>query len=221
MAPTNEESKKQDIFDQLTWDDRVNASDISVSVLGDIAELNGTVPTYATKLAAEGNAYLVSDIIDVRNNLAVDFPTDEAVPSDLEITSSIENKLKWDSQINPEDIQVETTNGIVSLSGMIDSYWEKIRAEDLTRHTHGVIDVDNNLTVTPLKSTKDVEIENDIKKAFRRSDLIDEEKINVTVNRGIVRLSGIAPNYFIKARIYDIATYSAGVRDIIDNITIA
>ncbi len=220
MTPTAEELKKQDIVDQLTWDDSVDANDISVIVRDGVAELNGTVPTYASKLEAERNAYLVSGINDVVNNLAVEFPTTETIPTDLEITTNIENKLKWNSQINSAGIRVETTNGIVTLSGMVDSFWEKTHAEDMALYTHGVIDVINDLTVTPVKSVVDIDIENDIRNAYRRSGLIDEEKINVEVNGGIAKLSGIAPNYLIKTRAYNIARYTAGVIDVIDNITI-
>ncbi len=220
MNPADDENIKQDIFDQLTWDDSIDASDINVSVLNGVASLEGTVPSYSAKMAAEGYAYDTSEITDVENNLIVDFPTAEPMPSDLEITTSIENKFEWHSKINAAGIRVETINGNVTLSGVVESYWEKVLAENLALDTYGVADIANELTVVPVKSFVDDGIENDIRSAYRRSGLIDEKKITVEVNGGIVRLRGIAANNLVKSRAYDIAVYTAGVKDIIDEITV-
>ena len=159
MAPTTEELTKQDVIDELTWDDSVDANDIDVTVHDGLVELNGSVPTYAAKAAAERDAYLASDTTTVINNLTVRFPTTRAVPTDIEITTNIENKLNWNSQINASGIKVRTTDGIVTLSGVVDTYWEKGLAEDVALYTDGVIDVVNELTVTPVKSIIDIDIE--------------------------------------------------------------
>ncbi len=220
MSPTNDEIIKQDIVDQLTWDDSVDANDVNVIVTDGIAQLNGTVPTYAAKMAAERDTYLIAGVVTVENNLTVEFPAGIALPTDVEITSNIENKLVWDSQINATGIIVETTNGIVTLSGVVDSYWEKTLAEDIAYYTHGVIDVVNNLAVTLSKSIVDIDIENDIKSAYKRSGLVDETTINVSVNDGIVHLTGTVSNYLEKAQAYNIALFTSGVLDVINDITI-
>ena len=199
----------------------MNANDVTVKVIDGIVELNGSVPTYAAKAAAEEDAYLASDVTTVINNLEVRFPTARTIPTDAEITTSIENKLYWNSQINATGIKVQTTDGVVSLTGVVDTYWEKSLAEDIALYTEGVIEVMNDLDVTPVKSVVDIDIEKDIKKAFRRNSIIDDTKINVSVNGGIVKLSGLASSYFEKSRAYSIAKYTAGVRDVVNNITIA
>ena len=56
-------------------------------------------------------------------------------------------------------IKVRTTDGMVTLSGVVDTYWEKGLAEDVALYTDGVIDVVNELTVTPVKSIIDIDIE--------------------------------------------------------------
>ncbi|MFP4365702.1 MAG: BON domain-containing protein [Bacteroidales bacterium] len=221
MNPTNDEMKKQDIVDELIWDDSVDANDVTVTVHNGTVELNGSVPTFAAKAAAERDAYLASDVTAVINNLTVKFPSTRAIPTDAEITTNIENKLNWNSQVNASGIIVQTTNGIVNLSGVVDTYWEKSLAEDVALYTDGVIDVINDLTVTPVKSIVDIDIENDIKKAFTRNSIIDETNISVNVNEGVVTLSGVASSYLEKSRAYNIAKYTAGVVNVVDNITIA
>lgn len=220
MTPKTEELTKQDIVDELAWDDSVDANDVTVTVHDGVVELNGTVPTYAAKTAAERDAYLASDVTRVINNLTVRFPATKVVPTDTEITTSVENKLNWNSQINSTGIRVITTDGIVTLSGVVDTYWEKGLAEDVARYTNGVIDVVNDLTVTPVKSIVDIDIENDIRRAFIRNSIIDDTKISVSASGGIVTLSGVASSYLERSRAYNIAKYTAGVVDVINNITI-
>lgn len=220
MTPKTEELTKQDIVDELAWDDSVDANDVTVTVHDGVVELNGTVPTYAAKTAAERDAYLASDVTRVINNLTVRFPATKVVPTDTEITTSVENKLNWNSQINSTGIRVITTDGIVTLSGVVDTYWEKGLAEDVARYTNGVIDVVNELTVTPVKSIVDIDIENDIRRAFIRNSIIDDTKISVSASGGIVTLSGVASSYLERSRAYNIAKYTAGVVDVINNITI-
>ena len=220
MTPKTEELTKQDIVDELAWDDSVDANDVTVTVHDGVVELNGTVPTYAAKTAAERDAYLASDVTRVINNLTVRFPATKVVPTDTEITTSVENKLNWNSQINSTGIRVRTTEGIVTLTGVVDTYWEKGLAEDVARYTKGVIDVVNDLTVTPVKSIVDIDIENDIRRAFIRNSIIDDTKISVSASGGIVTLSGVASSYLERSRAYNIAKYTAGVVDVINNITI-
>lgn len=220
MSPTNDEIIKQDIVDQLTWDNSVDANDVNVNVFEGVTELTGTVPTYAAKMAAERDAYLIAGVITVDNNLTIEFPSGIALPTDVEITSNIENKLAWDSQINTAGIIVETKNSIVALSGVVDSYWEKTLAGDIAYYTHGVIDVVNNLTVAPPKSIVDIDIENDIIAAYKRSGLIDETTIRVSITDGVVHLTGTVSNYLEKAQAYNIAIFTAGVVDLINDITI-
>ena len=49
--------------------------------------------------------------------------------NDLELKNSVEQELKWEPSINAAEIGVTVKNGIVTLNGRIESYWEKIAAE--------------------------------------------------------------------------------------------
>jgi osmotically-inducible protein OsmY len=220
MAPTNSEYIKKEIIDQLVWDNSVNAGEILVSVNGGVAELRGRVPTYAAKIAAEKNACSVDGVIRVENLLEVELPPDTARPSDTEITRSIENKLVWNSEINSANINVKTTDGVVSLSGSVDSFWQKSLAEDVAHFTKGVVEVINNLAVSVTKSVIDIDIERDIKNTLKRSGLTTGHDITVSVTNGIVRLSGTVPNHAIKKQAKNIAIYTAGVIDVIDDVAI-
>jgi osmotically-inducible protein OsmY len=221
MAPLVEEIKKQEIVDQLAWDNSVNANAVHVDVQDGTVQLKGKVSNYTAKLAAERDAYLVQGVNIVENYLEIEFPPKFTIPSDDEITSNIYKMLIWNSNIDSSDIKVETSAGTVTLSGNVSSYWEKFMAEDIANSTNGVIGVVNDLEVVLIKTIEDVEIENDIRRAYKRSVLISEDEIQVSVNNGIVQLSGKVPTYPIKKEAYDIAVYTGGVTDVIDDIKIS
>jgi len=61
----------EEINDRLTYDDEIDASEVSVAVAGGEATLSGTVNTRAEKRRAEDLADDVPGITHVQNNLRV------------------------------------------------------------------------------------------------------------------------------------------------------
>ena len=217
---SSDKVKKQEIIDQLSWNDSVNADNIQVKVSGNTALLEGIVPNYASKISAAINANMIRGINYVENNLKVELPVKSNLPDDKEITENIMNTLKWQSNVSTENLKVESNEGIVTLSGTTETLWGKNQAEDIVNGIHGVIGVVNKLDVNMSRTVKDIEIEEDINKAFERSTIIDENKISVGVNKGSVHLTGAVANFPIKKEAIDIATYTKGVSNVIGDITI-
>ncbi len=220
MHTTTDEYIKQNIVDQLVWDNRVDANDIKVMVEEGVAKLEGTVPNIITKTNAEKDAFQVEGVQMVENHLNVSFHTGETRPQDSLIATNIENKLLWNNQIDESDIQVTCLNGIVTLSGTAPSYWQKKLAEDIALTSDGVMMVRNDISVKIVKSAIDADIEKDIKKAFQRSVIIEEDKIDVHVKNGTAILTGVVPFYAMKREALDIAMFTAGVIDVRDEIGI-
>ena len=216
MKPTTDKITKQGIIDQLDWDDRVDAGKVNITVNNGIVELTGTVPGYAEKMAAERDAYQIDGVASVQNKLTIEFPGGK-IFNDDEITANIKNKLFSDSRINATNIKVKSTNGIVTLSGVVDTYWEKRLAEDIAYYNLGVLEVVNNLSVSLAKSIEDADIENDIRKAYRRNS-VDVKNIDINIKNGVVHLKGSAPDYFTKTQAYDIARLTSGVVNVIDDV---
>jgi hypothetical protein len=105
----NDEYIAKEVFDSLYWDSRVDASKVSVKVDNGIVTLSGTVPSYSSRAAASEDAWLITDVHDVENQLKVDFRID--VPSDEEIASNIQDQFRWDNDLYPYDIQVTAIAG--------------------------------------------------------------------------------------------------------------
>ena len=73
----------------------------------------------------------------------------EEVIDDSAITTSIKTKLLADKKTSAIDIGVETTNGVVTLSGKVSSAPERAEALKIARHNKGVTHVVDKMTLEP------------------------------------------------------------------------
>ena len=74
--------------------------------------------------------------------------TPRAQVDDLQITTQLKAKLASDVGISSvTDISINTTNGVVTLSGVVDSAKVKNRAEDIAKAVPKVVRVVDNLQV--------------------------------------------------------------------------
>ena len=220
MEPEREELIKQQIIDHLTWDASVNANDINVTVKDGLVELRGTVQNYTARLAAGRNAFQVNGVEDVKNYLEIKFPATQSLPMDEEINENITRILSWNSHIDASDIAVRTHSNIVTLEGNVGSYWEKHVVGEIVNSVRGVLEVNNNIKVRPKLETRDINIKNDIESAFERTNLINENNIDVSVDTGMVTLEGAVSSFFVKTQAYNIAIYTTGVVDVVDKMTV-
>ncbi|HYG64894.1 MAG TPA: BON domain-containing protein [Thermoanaerobaculia bacterium] len=74
-------------------------------------------------------------------------PVAQAVLNDAGITAKVKAKLIADPQVNPFHIDVDTLDGVVTLSGKVRSENVKAEAEKLAQITEGVKSVTNNIQV--------------------------------------------------------------------------
>ncbi|HEY5616429.1 MAG TPA: BON domain-containing protein [Vicinamibacterales bacterium] len=68
--------------------------------------------------------------------------------TDAGITMNVKSKMAADDTVKAYQLDVDTSNGVVSLSGDVDSPLAKERAIQIARNTDGVRDVVDNITVT-------------------------------------------------------------------------
>ena len=70
--------------------------------------------------------------------------------SDSDIRKVAETEFRWSPDIDDSEIAVKVTRGAVTLSGFVNSYLSKYRAEIETRRIEGVTAVANDIVVRPL-----------------------------------------------------------------------
>lgn len=216
MARTDEEIKK-DVVDQLYWDSSVDASKVEVVVDHGIVTLRGSVPSYTSRTAAFSDAWTVSGVGQVVDNINVEYPT---VSTDDEIRAASENILSLNPDIDISDIDISVEGGIVELNGNVDAYWKKSYAEELVSKVRGVVLVSNNLGVVPTHEIIDQDIANDIIAALERNMLVDSTQVDVKVADGIVTLSGTVPSWPARMAARNAAARTFGVVDVVDNLNV-
>ncbi len=221
MAITDvKEAIKETIKDQLNWDDRVSADNITVDVVDSTVKLFGEVPNYSSRMAAEEDALSVHGVSRVENNLQVKHPKTYITPPDNEIKSAIENNLSFDNRLKKENISISVDNGIVTINGFVDAFWKKDVVESYAYRVGGVVDVTDDLTVVLGNEYSDQNIKNDLENAFRRSGFIDADEVKVEVEDGKVTLSGRVPSYVARIRANELAQFTTGVVHVFDKLIV-
>lgn len=140
--------------------------------------------------------------------------------SDLDIKQDVLDALKSDIRIDASRIDVDVVGGVVYLRGSVPSYYEKRTATTIANRIKGVVDVVNELRVTPVAPRSDSEIAADVRAALRRDVWVDENKITVSVVNGVVYLSGTVDSYTEKSYAESDAWSVTGVVDVVNNIVI-
>jgi|SRR5688572_17610477 hyperosmotically inducible protein len=139
-----------DVKAALIGDPVTKAGQIDVEVFKGTVQLNGFVDSQASKDRATQLARQSKGVTAVHNNLTVKTTTDrpsEQVVDDGEITAKVKTALAGDPRTNAHQINIETRNGVVQLSGFVDNSEAKSTAEELARAVDEVKSVDNELDV--------------------------------------------------------------------------
>jgi osmotically-inducible protein OsmY len=67
--------------------------------------------------------------------------------TDEQIQTNVLDELKWDPRVRPNEIGVAAKDGVVTLTGWVDTYTKRWAAEDAAHRVHGVKAVANDIEV--------------------------------------------------------------------------
>jgi osmotically-inducible protein OsmY len=134
-------------------DDEVRARDIDVDTRGGVVTLRGTVDSYAIRRQAVALARNTEGVREVRDELQVD-PSlveeeqDLAVGiDDAWIATKIQSKYFLDTDVKGRTIDVSVADGVVALTGSVESDAQRKTAEQIAGETEGVAEVRNELQI--------------------------------------------------------------------------
>ena len=219
MARVDELIRK-DVIDQLVKDNRIDASKINVEVSNGTVTLRGEVPTYYSLSSAYEDTQGVLGVVNVRNQLVVKYPPSIPLPTDAEIEESIRNRLARNPDFDLLDTEVIVSVGLVTLRGAVDSYWKKIRAEELVAAEPGVEVIENHLAVVPTGDISDKAIAMDIVDSLEAKAAVDADDVNVRVRDGEVTLTGFVPSWSARRAAEEAVFYNAGVADVNNRLAV-
>ena len=135
---------------RLQKDPNLKNNRIEVTVANGVATLKGKVDTQAEKAEATRLAS-VSGIVGIDNRLEVGSASLDQAVADSALTSSIKEKLESSEMTRFDGVAVRTNNGVVSLTGSVQSEQAQKKVLDIVHDTDGVTRVENNLTISPPK----------------------------------------------------------------------
>ncbi|MFI3381452.1 molecular chaperone OsmY [Escherichia albertii] len=128
--------------------DNIKSTDISVKTDQKVVTLSGFVESQTQAEEAVKAAKSVEGVVSVSDKLHVRDSKESSVKGyagDTAITSEIKAKLLADDTVPSRHVNVETTDGVVQLSGTVDSQAQSDRAESIAKAVDGVKSVKNDL----------------------------------------------------------------------------
>ena len=142
--------------------------------------------------------------------------------NDKSIKQDVENKLEFEPAINSKNIMVTVDEGIVTLSGTVKNYYEKLLAENAAKNVRGVKGVAEELRIDTgaSKIRSDTEIVNSVNNSLSWHAMLPTEDIKVVVENGIVKLSGEVEHLYQRNAAESAVRFLYGVKGVINNITV-
>ena len=210
---------QQDVMNELKWDPSVKAAEIGVHVKDGVVTLSGYVDTYSKKWAAERTAVRVFGVKAVAVEIQVRVPSSLKRP-DESIARAAANALEWDASVPDDRVKVQVQNGLVTLSGEVDWWYQKNAAEEAVCRLMGVISVSNGITIKPESKLLDAEVKEKIESAFQRNAVLDARRITVETHGDKVILRGSVRNWVERAECEWAAWAAPGVSEVESHITI-
>jgi hyperosmotically inducible protein len=135
------------IEESLQADEKVKARQVEVQTREGIVYLTGVVDTTESRREAGRASWRTAGVRGVVNDLTVGETTVGSWLDDVMISSKVKSKLIANSEIKSADIDVSSSQGVVTLIGRVSSSQIKSDAERIALGTKGVTTVNNELLV--------------------------------------------------------------------------
>jgi len=139
--------------------------------------------------------------------------------TDLRLREAALEQLGWDSQLDASGIGVAARDGVVTLTGFIDSYAGKLAAERAIKRVRGVRAVANDLQVTLRLERTDPNIAADIVRALDLYVTLPPT-VQAVVHHGHVTLTGVVHTLFQRAVAEKALRYVKGVKGIVNRLVV-
>lgn len=141
-----------------------------------------------------------------------------------DLRQDVMDEFKWNPTLRNVSTQigVAANDGVVTLSGLVDTYSKKLEAEKTAQRVSGVkvVACDIDVRLSTLGTRTDTEIAEAIRNNLRWNSAVDHDQIEVKVDNGWVYLDGKVEWYFERTSAQHSVENLLGVRGVTNNITI-
>lgn len=139
--------------------------------------------------------------------------------SDLRVRESVTRQLDWDPEVDDSAVGVAAADGVVALTGYIDSYAGKLAAERAAKRVHGVRVVANDIEVRLKLGRTDADVARDAARALALHSGVPES-VQAVVHNGYVTLTGMVNWIVQKERAEKAIRHIRGVHDVRNHIDV-
>jgi osmotically-inducible protein OsmY len=217
---------REDLRYRLRSDASIASGLIEIDVDDGKVTLSGSVGSTAERSEARTEAWLVTGVKSVKDNLEVKWWLNGEASdwgdgwSDADMRRAIEIALIANPRVMSYNVIPTVQNGVVSLTGTVEDLEAKQAAEDEALDVLGVWRVKNHIRVRPVEERTDLEIANDIRGALRRAPYVDRYDIKVRVYNGKACLSGEVDSWYMRDHAEQAAAGVSGVIEIQNNLAV-
>lgn len=146
-----------------------------------------------------------------------------APPADLDLAGAVLAAFEANDKVKAKQIEVEAHQGVVFLTGVVDTEDTRREAGRIAWRTEGVARVLNFLAVGERSVgtwVEDVMISSKIKGKIMVESEIYAEDIDVSVSNGVVILIGRVPTTEMRDEIEHLSRETKGVKDVNNELTV-
>jgi osmotically-inducible protein OsmY len=142
--------------------------------------------------------------------------------NNAELQKDVQDAIKWEPLLNAAEIGVTVKEGVVTLTGTVDSYAKKSQAEEATKNVTGVKAVVEKIEIKFGNYGKkdSTEIANEILEALKWNWEVPKDKVKVRVEDGWVTLDGELQWNSQKEAAKKAIGSLVGIKGITDNIKV-
>ncbi|TCB96481.1 BON domain-containing protein [Micromonospora zingiberis] len=142
--------------------------------------------------------------------------------TDQDIRSAVLDELDWEPRVQPHEIGVTVAEGVVTLTGRVDSYAKKWAAERAAHRVTQVRAVANDVAVRLVTGAErtDPEIAGAVEHALQWHAFVPVEQLDVTVSEGWVTLHGEVEWEYQRRAAEESVNRLSGVRGVSNGISV-
>jgi osmotically-inducible protein OsmY len=142
--------------------------------------------------------------------------------TDAQIQADVLAELKWEPRVTPNEIGVAVKDGVVTLTGWVDSYTKRWSAEDAAHRVRGVKAVANDIEVrlSPSSERTDADIAAAAVRALEWDAFLPTGKVQVSVSKGWVTLKGEVDWQYQKQDAERVVRRLTGVKGVTNLVTV-
>lgn len=140
-------------------------------------------------------------------------------PNDLRIRDAVTQELAWDSRVDASAVGVTAQQGVVTLTGFVDSYAGKLAAERAAKRVRGVRAVANDIQVRLRIERTDADIAHDAARALDLRAHVPDA-VQVVVHGGHLTLTGTVPTLFDRVVAEKAVRHLPGMKGLVNRIVV-